>query len=390
MPSTLVEKYRPKTLDEFIGQTGKIEDMRHWADSWDKGRPSSKSMFLYGSPGTGKTSACYAIANEFNWNVLEINASEERKVEQIKEKLSHAVYFHPFSGKTLILVDEVDYVRKRGLAQLEDLIKASVNPVVLTCNNRYAVRMLSPYFEQESLLINFSKIQKNTLRDRLVEIAQKEGIKIPNIDKLILASNGDIRYAINNMEIEEVTHKGITGNYYDALHDIFSGSWDGDTSNIDLEFLWKIAKYNMPNFYDTIYNKNVYEFIADTDIIMDHVYKEFRGKANFKYWSYIISILKRMPTHQKSARIEIPKSFGGYKPLELNPAYPKYLHMSSKKTSKMLLSYPKLLKYLDYSIRKPTKDNLNVNKNLENTANKPQDDIKKPKEIKQPKTLFDF
>ncbi|HSW40359.1 MAG TPA: AAA family ATPase, partial [Acidobacteriota bacterium] len=83
----LVEKYRPRTLSEVRGNRKAMEELRQWALNW----PSDKSAaLLYGRPGTGKTSAAAALANDMGWQLLELNASDKRTQGIIKETAGEA------------------------------------------------------------------------------------------------------------------------------------------------------------------------------------------------------------------------------------------------------------------------------------------------------------
>src|SRR2546426_714335 len=59
------EKYRPKTLDEIVGNPTAVAELRKWAAAWDKGRPDKRAVILQGDPGIGKTSAALALANDY-------------------------------------------------------------------------------------------------------------------------------------------------------------------------------------------------------------------------------------------------------------------------------------------------------------------------------------
>ncbi|HRT12816.1 MAG TPA: AAA family ATPase, partial [Methanoculleus sp.] len=69
------EKYRPQHLNEVVGNSSAIRQMYEWARDWS---PEKKPLILYGKPGTGKTSSAYALANDMNWEVVELNASDQR------------------------------------------------------------------------------------------------------------------------------------------------------------------------------------------------------------------------------------------------------------------------------------------------------------------------
>ena len=69
------EKYRPDSLKQVLGNGKAIEELRAWAKSWEMGEPITGAAILYGPAGTGKTSAAHALAREFDWDYIEMNAS---------------------------------------------------------------------------------------------------------------------------------------------------------------------------------------------------------------------------------------------------------------------------------------------------------------------------
>ena len=78
------EKYRPKSLDEVVGNERAIIELRNWASSWNEGIPKKRAVILSGKAGTGKTSSAIALANDFRWTVIELNTSDARNAEKIK------------------------------------------------------------------------------------------------------------------------------------------------------------------------------------------------------------------------------------------------------------------------------------------------------------------
>ena len=82
--SSWAEKYRPKSLDEVVGNSRAVGELRKWAGDWEHGHARKKGAILVGSPGTGKTSAAHALAADMKWGVLELNASDSRNYAAIK------------------------------------------------------------------------------------------------------------------------------------------------------------------------------------------------------------------------------------------------------------------------------------------------------------------
>jgi replication factor C large subunit len=84
MSQEWAEKYRPKRLDDVLGNPQAINDLREWAESWERGIPKKRAVVLMGDPGVGKTSSALALALEFGWGAIELNASDLRNADSIK------------------------------------------------------------------------------------------------------------------------------------------------------------------------------------------------------------------------------------------------------------------------------------------------------------------
>ena len=93
-------KYRPKNLDEIVGNERAITALRNWARIWKEGgMPKKRAVVLSGKPGTGKTSSALALANDFGWITIELNASDARNAETIKKTNTEnmRIITHPFT-----------------------------------------------------------------------------------------------------------------------------------------------------------------------------------------------------------------------------------------------------------------------------------------------------
>ena len=118
----LSERLRPTRLDDIVGNPRARYELRTWATQWQEGRtPSRRAAVLSGPPGVGKTTADLALANEFGWTVVEMNASDARNETAIEQVAGRASVSHtlgePLAGKgvrhALILLDEADCLTGR-------------------------------------------------------------------------------------------------------------------------------------------------------------------------------------------------------------------------------------------------------------------------------------
>ena len=160
------EKYRPKTLDEIVGNERAISELREWANSWNSGNPKKRAVILSGKPGTGKTSSALALANDYRWTIIELNTSDARNATKIKNVATYGALNETFSsdgnfvssregGRKLIILDEADnlYERIEGGANKEDndlsdkggkkaiidTIKVTSQPIILIVNDYYGL-----------------------------------------------------------------------------------------------------------------------------------------------------------------------------------------------------------------------------------------------------------
>ena len=105
-------KYRPKKIAEVVGNKKAIGEFVSWLNIWLKGGiPNKRAVILNGPTGTGKTALVYAAANEFNLELIELNVSDKRDAETLKNVVGSASSLDTlFSSarKRIILLDEVD------------------------------------------------------------------------------------------------------------------------------------------------------------------------------------------------------------------------------------------------------------------------------------------
>ncbi|KZC12208.1 Replication factor C subunit 1, partial [Dufourea novaeangliae] len=259
----LVEKYRPKSMKQILGQQGdksNAKKLYKWLQNWHKNqngqvkhsKPSPwaknddgaffKAALLSGPPGIGKTTTVQVVCKELGFDLVEFNASDTRNKKLLQERVSEILsnttlkdYFIDTKNKTtskhVLLMDEVDGMSgnedRGGLQELISLIKSTEIPIICICNDRNnpKMRTLANYIFD----LRFSKPKLEQIRGAMKSICFKENINISteDLDRLIESTNQDIRQVINHLAL----FVGSTGNQKksEKKHinkDLKLGPWD--------------------------------------------------------------------------------------------------------------------------------------------------------------------
>ena len=151
--------YRPTSLDDTLMANDIRIKIKGWVESWQRGEVTKNALILWGDPGLGKTTTAFAIANEFGVHVIEMNASDLRDRQSIKNIAGLAsIYMDLFSIEKkgfskVILMDEADNINDSrskngssdtgGMNELLNVIKNTRNPIILTMNDYYGFRRKS-------------------------------------------------------------------------------------------------------------------------------------------------------------------------------------------------------------------------------------------------------
>ena len=201
------DKYRPSKLSEVVGQPQATREMLKWAESWEKGKPEKPALLLYGAAGSGKTAAAAALAHEFGWDLIELNASDERTFQAIQRIAGTAATAGTLlagaGGKRMIVLDEADNVYgvadRGGYRAIEELLEQTLNPIVLVANNQYSI---PKDIRRACLALNFRRLTLDVIVKVLERICRVERIKAdPTALKVIAeTAKGDLRSAINDLQ----------------------------------------------------------------------------------------------------------------------------------------------------------------------------------------------
>ena len=204
MKEIWVEKYRPKTLDEIVGQDEIVERLKAYRDS--KNLPH---LLFAGPAGTGKTTSAMALARDLfgdDWrqNYYELNASDERGIDTVRTKIKEIARLAPFGATDfkLIFLDEADNLTADAQAALRRTMEtySKTSRFVLSAN--YSSRIIEP-IQSRCAVFRFRPLKPEAIRENLARIAKTEKLKITEdgMEALIYVSEGDMRRAVNSLQV---------------------------------------------------------------------------------------------------------------------------------------------------------------------------------------------
>ena len=204
MSNTLwVEKYRPSTLENYIGNEHLTSKVKHYLETGDL-----PHLLLFGKAGTGKTTLAKILVKNIECDYLYINASDENNVETVRTKVKEFASTIGFKDMKVIILDECDYITPNAQAALRNLMETFSKHCrfILTCN--FVERIIDPI---QSRCQSFQIIppSKSDVAKHLHNILIKENIidTMEDIKVLIDSSYPDIRRVINSAQRNVVNGK---------------------------------------------------------------------------------------------------------------------------------------------------------------------------------------
>jgi replication factor C large subunit len=196
-----VESSRPRTVEELIGNEEARLAIIKWLAEWVIG---SKPLLLLGPPGVGKTTVVQALSFQFDYDLIEMNASDTRNREILLNRIIPAFKNTSLLEKKMLLfLDEVDGISGRqdigGIEYLVSVLKAPTIPVIMAANSRDTkIRDLAKI----SKVIEFEPIHPRLLLLYINHILKKHNVTLSPEDKfsIVRSSNGDVRALLNNAQ----------------------------------------------------------------------------------------------------------------------------------------------------------------------------------------------
>jgi len=208
--SLWVEKYRPKTLSEYVFSNAQQKlQIEKWVKDQD-----IPHILASGPAGTGKSTIAYVLINELNidpYDVLWINASRERNIDTMRDRITSFVSTIPFGKMRIVVLDEADGLNQlyaqpalRGIMEQY----SSTSRFILTCNYPHKI-LPAIHSRTQSLKINKMDVTEFTVK--IAEILMNENVEfeLDVLDDYVKKYWPDMRKAIGTCQLNSINNKLI-------------------------------------------------------------------------------------------------------------------------------------------------------------------------------------
>jgi replication factor C subunit 2/4 len=207
MDTLFIEKYKPKTLDDVIGNQKIINNFK-----LSQEKHIFSHVIIYGKTGLGKTTTAKIYAKEISNNdFIEYSAYDDRNQNNIKTKLdifTQKKYIEGDNTPRVVLFDEFDTVLDSTQSVIFEYLEKTSVVFIFTVNN---IDSIIEAIQKKCLIYNFKSVSKSEIYCHLEKICKQENITYTEegLNSIIFSSNGDVRVAINNLHLTYIGFKEI-------------------------------------------------------------------------------------------------------------------------------------------------------------------------------------
>jgi replication factor C small subunit len=201
--SIWTEKYRPDTLEGYVGNDMLREKLKQYIDTQD-----IPHLLFYGTAGTGKTTAAKLLVKNIECDYMFINASDERGIDTVRDKIKGFATTVGFKPLKIVVLDEADFLGREAQPALRNMMEAysATTRFILTAN--YVERIIEPLVSRTQTY-KLTPPSKKDVAIRLVDILKTEGVEYEKqtIAQIVNAYYPDIRKVLNTAQLQ--TRDGV-------------------------------------------------------------------------------------------------------------------------------------------------------------------------------------
>ena len=279
--SLLVEKYRPNNLENYVGNENIKKSISKYLEQND-----IQNLIFYGPAGTGKTTLAKLIVNNLDCESIYINASDERGIETIRDKVQSFASVASFKPLKVVILDEADFLTIQAQASLRNIIEtfSRTTRFIMTCN--FVERIIDPLQSRCQVLKIVSPTKKDVAK-HLNWICNEESIthEINDLVPLVNQYYPDLRKCINIIQLS--TQDGmlnldqsvlVSSNYIDKVIDELKGKSNFKTIR------QIIADANVSDYeelFKTLYERSS-EYLPGKEGTVAILVNDHQYKANFR------------------------------------------------------------------------------------------------------------
>ncbi len=212
MKEVWVEKYRPRTLSDVVGQAEVVKRLKSYVKSGNL-----PHLMFAGPPGTGKTTSAMALAKDLfgdDWktNFYELNASDERGIGVVRKQIKDYARTRPIGDAEfkIIFLDEADALTDDAQAALRRTMERFTQTCrfILSCN--YSSKIIEP-IQSRCALFRFKPLTPDEIKAYVRNIAKNEKLEVTpeGIDAIVYVARGDMRRVTNALQVAASVGKKI-------------------------------------------------------------------------------------------------------------------------------------------------------------------------------------
>ena len=285
--SLLVEKYRPSKLENYVGNETIKKSISKYLEQND-----IQNLIFYGPAGTGKTTLAKIIIKNLDCDHLYINASDERGIETIRDKVQGFASVASFKPLKVVILDEADFLTIQAQASLRNIIEtfSRTTRFIMTCN--FVERIIDP-LQSRCQVLKIIPPTKKDVAKHLNWILQQESIEhdINDLVPLVNQYYPDLRKCINTIQLSTLDNilkldKSIlvSSNYIDKVINALSEGSKHNKIDCYNDIRQIIADANVDDF-DELF-KSLYEraskYLPNKEGTVAILINEHQYKANFR------------------------------------------------------------------------------------------------------------